>query len=176
MEETWVQSLGWENPLEKGMATHSSILTQRIPLTVQSMGSQVASQVALVVKNLPANAGDIETQLQSLGREDPQEEEMATHSSILVWENPWTEEPGGLQSLGCKELDKTEHTVHRKQLPVTTGIIIDTIIITIDKPKNHNSISVQKRRLETDLEGPFHSKTFFFVPKTLSRRKTVKMF
>ena len=47
-----------------------------------------------VVKNLPANAGDIETQLQSLGREDPQEEEMATHSSILVWENPWTEEPG----------------------------------------------------------------------------------
>ena len=38
MRETWVQSLGWEGPLEKGMATHSSILTWRIPLTAQSMG------------------------------------------------------------------------------------------------------------------------------------------
>ena len=40
MEETWVQSLGWEHPLEKGTATHSSILAWRIPWTVQSMGSQ----------------------------------------------------------------------------------------------------------------------------------------
>ena len=40
MQETWVQSLGWEDPLEKGTATHSSILAWRIPRTVQSMGSQ----------------------------------------------------------------------------------------------------------------------------------------
>ena len=40
MRETWVQSLGWEDPLEKGKATHSSILAWRIPWTVQSMGSQ----------------------------------------------------------------------------------------------------------------------------------------
>ena len=40
-----------------------------------------------------------ETQVQSLGREDPLEEGMATHSGILAWEIPWTEEPGGLQSL-----------------------------------------------------------------------------
>ena len=40
-----------------------------------------------------------ETQVQSLGQEDPLEKEMATHSSILAWEIPWTEEPGGLQSL-----------------------------------------------------------------------------
>ena len=38
MQETWVQSLGWEDPLEKGMATHSSILAWRIPWTIQSMG------------------------------------------------------------------------------------------------------------------------------------------
>ena len=50
-----------------------------------------------VVKNLPAMQ---ETQVQSLGREDPLEEEMATHSSILAWRIPWTEEPGGLQSTG----------------------------------------------------------------------------
>ena len=40
-----------------------------------------------------------ETQVQSLGQEDPLEEEMATHSSILAWEVPWTEEPEGLQSV-----------------------------------------------------------------------------
>ena len=45
-----------------------------------------------VVKNLPAKQ---ETQVQSLGQKDPLEEEMATHSSILAWEIPWTEEPGG---------------------------------------------------------------------------------
>ena len=50
-----------------------------------------------VVKNPPANAG---TGVQSLGREDPLEKEMATHSSILAWKIPWTEEPGGLQVQG----------------------------------------------------------------------------
>ena len=48
-----------------------------------------------MVKNLPANARDV-MQVQSLGREDPLEEEMATHSSILAWEIPWMEESGGL--------------------------------------------------------------------------------
>ena len=46
--------------------------------------------------------------VQSLGREDPLEEEMATHSSILAWEIPRTEEPGRLQSMGCKESDMNE--------------------------------------------------------------------
>ena len=48
------------------------------------------------IKNLPAMQ---ETQVQSLGQEDPREMEMATHSSILDWKIPWTEEPGGLQSM-----------------------------------------------------------------------------
>ena len=48
-----------------------------------------------------------ETPVQSLGQEDPLEEEMATHSNILAWRIPWTEEPGGLQSMGHKELDMT---------------------------------------------------------------------
>ena len=47
-----------------------------------------------------------ETQVQCLGREDPLEKEMATHSSFLVWEIPWTEKPG---PPGCKESDTTEH-------------------------------------------------------------------
>ena len=53
-----------------------------------------------MVKNLHANAGTAGDVVQALGREDPLEEEMATHSSILAWEVPWTEEPGGLQSMG----------------------------------------------------------------------------
>ena len=61
--------------------------------------------MAQIVKNLPAVQ---ETQVQFLSREDPLEKEMATYSSILSWRIPWPEEPGGLQSMGCKELDMTE--------------------------------------------------------------------
>ena len=50
--------------------------------------------------------------IQSLSQEDPLEEGMATHSSILAWRIPWTEEPGGLKTLGCKESDMTEETEH----------------------------------------------------------------
>ena len=57
------------------------------------------------LKRLPAMQ---ETWVRSLGREDPLEKEMATHSSILAWRIPWMEEPGRLQSKGCKELDTTE--------------------------------------------------------------------
>ena len=52
--------------------------------------------MAQTIKNLLVMQ---ETQVQSLGQDDPLEEEMATHSSILAWEIPWTEEPGGLQSM-----------------------------------------------------------------------------
>ena len=55
--------------------------------------------VGLVVKNPPAKQ---ETWVQSLGREDPLEKEMATHSNILAWKIPWTEEPGGQQSMGLQ--------------------------------------------------------------------------
>ena len=61
-----------------------------------------ASQVVLVVKNLPANAGDMRDAIQSLGWEDPLEKGRATHSSFLAWEIPWTQEPGGLQSTGSQ--------------------------------------------------------------------------
>ena len=58
-----------------------------------------ASLVTQVVKNLPLMQ---ETQIQSLGQEDPLEKEVATHSSFIAWEIPWTEEPGGLQSIGSQ--------------------------------------------------------------------------
>ena len=56
-----------------------------------------------MVKNPPAGEPQ-ETQVQSLGREDRLEKEMSTHSSILAWEIPWTEEPGGLQSIGLQRV------------------------------------------------------------------------
>ena len=68
-------------------------------------------QLALVLKNPPANAGDIRD-IGSIpeaggwggGGEDPLEEAMATHSSILAWRIPWTEEPGGLQPTGSQRV------------------------------------------------------------------------
>ena len=69
-----------------------------------------ASQVVLVVRNPPANAGNVrEAGAIFLGQEDPMEEGTASRSSILVWRIPWTEEPGGLQSIRSQELD-TEAT------------------------------------------------------------------
>ena len=56
--------------------------------------------MVLLVKNLPANAGDIIDLGSILGWEDPLEEGMATHSNILAWRIPWTEEPGRLQPIG----------------------------------------------------------------------------
>ena len=72
-----------------------------------TFGEAAVSQVMLVVKNLLANAGDSrDLEVQSLGQEDPLKKEMATHSSILAWRIPWTEEPGRLQS---KESQRVRH-------------------------------------------------------------------
>ena len=60
-----------------------------------------ASLVAQMLKNLPAKQ---EPRVRSLGREAPLEKGMATHSSILAWRTPWTEEPGGLQSMGSQRV------------------------------------------------------------------------
>ena len=68
----------------------------------------MASSGGSVLKNLPAVQ---ETQVRSLGREDPLEEGVATHSRILAWEIPWTEEPGGLQCIGLRS------RTHAKGLP-----------------------------------------------------------
>ena len=59
---------------------------------------------AQTVKDLPAVQ---ETQIRSLGQEDPLEKEIATHSSILAWEIPWTEDSDRLQSMGSQESDTT---------------------------------------------------------------------
>ena len=71
--------------------------------------------MAQLVKNLPAIQ---ETRVRSLGWEDPLEKKMATHSDVLAWRIPWTEEPGELQSMGSKSVgqDYTTFTFHTKYI------------------------------------------------------------
>ena len=73
------------------------------------------------VKKSVCNAGATGKQVQSLGQEDPLEENMATHSSSLTWRIQWIEEPDRLQSIGsgCKESDTTEVTEHTYMHPKT---------------------------------------------------------
>ena len=74
---------------------------QRFRKTCAHVSSLVASPVAQTAKHLPVMW---ETRVQSLGGEDPQEKEMATHSSSLAWEIPRIEEPGRLQSMGSQRV------------------------------------------------------------------------
>ena len=113
MQETWVQSLSWEDPLGE----HNSWRIQYSGLenSMDCIGNGVAKRwtrlidfhyplstlVAQMVKNLPAVR---ETQVQSLGRENPLEEAMAIHSCILAWKMPWTKEPGQLWSIGLQSV------------------------------------------------------------------------
>ena len=118
----WVWSLGWEDPLEKEIATISSILAWEIPwkdkpgmpqpARLQKSWTQLSDwtelklemarvNIDMRLKHLPPMW---ETQVRSLGQEDPLEKEMATHSSILAWRIPWTEELGRLQSTGLQRV------------------------------------------------------------------------
>ena len=74
-----------------------------------------------MVKNPPASAGDVEMRVPSLGREDPLEEEIATHSRILTWEIPWTEEHEGLQFMGLQKRSK-RHNLATKQQQTPKGV------------------------------------------------------
>ena len=74
-------------------------------------------------KNLPAVW---EIWVSSLSWEDPPEEGMATHSSIPAWRIPWTEKPGELSFMGCKELDTTEATKHRTHIFLLRELLKDT--------------------------------------------------
>ena len=71
---------------------------------VKAINQDTIFLMAQWVRNLPTVHKTQEMQGQSLGREDPPEKEMATHSSSLIWKIPWTEEPGGLQSKGSQRV------------------------------------------------------------------------
>ena len=129
VRETQVRSLGWEDPLEKEMATHSSILAWKIPWTeepgrLQSLGLQ-KSRTRLSdftftfsgVKNLP---GKQEAWFHPWVQKIPLEKEMAIHSSVLTWEISWTEEPGRLQSMGSQRV-RDDLATKQQHGPVKKG-------------------------------------------------------
>ena len=84
-----------------------------------------------MVKNPLADAGDA---IRSLDREDPLEEDTASHSNILAWRIPWTEEPGGLQTMGLQESDTTEQ-LNNNQLPCDSPMIFLQINIPLKPGK-----------------------------------------
>ena len=87
----------------------NSISNTRKALCKVLIDKHWASQVALVVNNPPASAGDTRDWNSISGSGTSPQEEMATHSSILAWRIPWTEEPGGLQSVGSQRVRHWTH-------------------------------------------------------------------
>ena len=71
-----------------------------------------------------------ETRVQSLSREDPLEEGMATHSNVLAWEIPWTEEPGGLQSMGSQK-NRTQLSTHTHWCHTAEHFLADISAISL---------------------------------------------
>ena len=113
MQETWVWSLGWEDPLEKGMGTHSSILTWRIPIdrgawqaTVHGVAKSWTWLKWLSTVQHSENLQSVLSLVLGLLnlKYSKFEKEMATHSRILAWRIQQTEEPGGLESMGWKRV------------------------------------------------------------------------
>ena len=88
-----------------------------------------ASLMAQRVKSLPAMQ---ETQVQSLGQEDPLQKEMATHSSIPAWRIPWTEEPGGLQSTGSQSRTRLSDFPFTFLSSMSSGILRQNVVISLD--------------------------------------------
>ena len=84
----------------------------------------MASQVALLVKNPSVSAGDIGMGVWSLRSEDPLEKEMATHSSVLAWKIPWTEEPDWLQFMGSQRVGHNWGAEHVAQEVASVVIIL----------------------------------------------------
>ena len=100
------------------------------------------SQVALLVKNLPAMQESLEMQVWFLDWEDLLEEEMATHSSILAWRIPWTEEPGWLQSMGSHGVghDWSDWANHTQIYEVRVSVLEELQVFIL----NHVKIIVNK--------------------------------
>ena len=120
--------------------------------------------MALAVKNLLANEGDRRDRGSILGPEDPLEKEMATSSSVLAWKNPWTEEPGGLESTGLQSRTWLS-TQHRENgicfflwiLTCRSSLLVIATVNTV-RVKQSESLSVLSNSLQPhELYSPLNS-------------------
>ena len=120
------QGRGLSHTLEQGDCQGPSSCT--LPSWLRMLSFSSSAPIARWVKNLPALQETCQTQVQSLGREDPLEEQTATHSSILHWRIPWTEEPGRLQSKWSQRVghnwatQHTQNTEGRDMLSFPVGL------------------------------------------------------
>ena len=107
-------------------------------LPILSLG---ASLVAQMVKLLPTMR---DTPVRSLGREDPLEKEMATHSSIHAWKIPWTEETGGYSPWSLKESDTTEqlHFTFTSYLPCTISLSLILLHCHLETPLHYEFVKL----------------------------------
>ena len=147
MQQTCVWSLGWDDPLEKGMAVHFRCVFlpgefhehkglkdyslwghKELDKTEWLTLSLWAFLVAQMVKNLPILW---ETWVQSLGQEDLLEKGMPTHSSILAWKIPWTEEPGGLQFMGSQRVGH-DWATNTFTFNLTVYVICKYLLLSVD--------------------------------------------
>ena len=94
-ETSDVGARSWESSPETAESDFNALLSIR---AASQVGSAVKKKICLPIQEVQ------ERRIQSLGWEDPLEEETATHSSILVWKIPWTQEPGGLQPMGLQRI------------------------------------------------------------------------
>ena len=108
-----------------------------------------------------------ETQVQSLGQEDPLEEGVATHSGILTWEIPWTEEPGGLQSTGPREAYVTHRLNNKAYSQVKTSRLSTRATLCVCVVCMHLHTDAQKHG-DSPLDSahyvfPLHKDFIFFL-------------
>ena len=126
MQETWVQSLGWEDPLEKEMATHSSTLAWRIPWREEPVGYSPWGHKELdTTERLHFH---FHTTI--MFKEAISEKAMTPHSSTLAWKIPWVVEPGRLQSMGSLRVGRLSNftfTFHfhamEKEMPTHSSVL-----------------------------------------------------
>ena len=97
----WDISIREKKRLEQALHHLQQYSSARRPIPASLVVALGVSLVVQTVKNLPANVGDW---VRSLGWEDPLEKRMTTHSTVLAWRIPWTEEPGRLQSVGSQRV------------------------------------------------------------------------
>ena len=95
----------WKEKIQRESNSHLNPTIKKVTIIISMIVfSKIASQVALVVKNQPANTGDVRDVGSIPGSGRSLEKEMATCSSIFAWKSPWTEEPGGLQPMGLQRV------------------------------------------------------------------------
>ena len=147
LDEISILVSGYKVLLESGH-THSVVFLSACCCSVRvEWASQVAqwSRICLTMQEMQ------KTWVQSLGWEDPLEEEMATHCSTLAWKSPWAEDPGGLQSMGSQ---RVRHSLATERTHTQSWVIVE-LTLRLEKPRASAiwSLRVSARDIDCDVDA-----------------------